>query len=72
VVKQVTGSYQVKNLALKQLHGRVLALRKEFTRFRIEHVPRADNAAADRLANLAIDQRSSAGSASPGPLRDPG
>ncbi len=56
VVKQVNGSYRVKNLALQRLHARVLALRREFDYFRIEHVPRAANAAADRLANLAIDE----------------
>jgi ribonuclease HI len=61
VVKQVRGTYQVKNLALQRLHARVLALRREFDSFRIEHVPRAENAAADRLANLAIDVRGAIG-----------
>ncbi len=55
VVRQVIGSYQVKNLALKRLHARVLVLAHGFPRFAIEHVPRAENAAADRLANEAID-----------------
>ena len=55
VVRQVNGSYQVKNLALKRLHARVIVLVRGFQRFTIEHVPRAANAAADRLANEAID-----------------
>jgi ribonuclease HI len=55
VVRQVNGSYQVKNLALKRLHARVIVLARGFPRFTIEHVPRAANAVADRLANEAID-----------------
>jgi len=55
VVRQVNGTYQVKNLALKRLHARVLVLTHGFPRFRIQHVPRAENSAADRLANEAID-----------------
>jgi len=73
VVKQVNGSYQVKSPPLKRLHARVLVLRREFERFRIEHVPRAANAAADRLANLAIDERRAPEGApgSPGPAVEP-
>jgi ribonuclease HI len=63
VVKQVNGSYQVKSPPLKRLHARVLSLRREFERFRIEYVPRAENAAADRLANRAIDEREALGDA---------
>jgi ribonuclease HI len=55
VVRQVNGSYQVKNAVLKRLHARVLILVHGFPRFAIEHVPRAANAVADRLANEAID-----------------
>jgi len=73
VVKQVNGSYQVKAPLLKRLHARVLGLRREFERFRIEHVPRAANAAADRLANRAIDERGAPGntSQSPDPASEP-
>jgi ribonuclease HI len=67
VVKQVNGSYQVKSPPLKRLHARVLSLRREFERFRIEYVPRAENAAADRLANRAIDERETLGGAPESP-----
>ena len=73
VVKQVNGSYQVKSPPLQRLHARVLVLRREFERFKIEHLPRAANAAADRLANRAIDDREALGSApeSPNPASEP-
>ncbi len=55
VVRQMLGQYQVKNPTLKVLHAEASELRSRFTRFSIQHVPRAANAEADRLANEAID-----------------
>lgn len=56
VVRQVGGTYKVRDAKLRPLHARVMDLSRGFRRFRIEHVPRAANDAADRLANRAIDE----------------
>ena len=57
VVKQVNGAYRVKNEGLKPLFVRALQLLRGFASFRVEHVRRAQNAAADALANEAMDLR---------------
>jgi ribonuclease HI len=54
LVKQMRGEYRVKNEGLRPLAGRAARLLAELGA-RIEHVPRAQNALADRLANEAID-----------------
>ena len=54
VVKQVTGKYRVKNAALKPLYDEVKKLEAGFKGFSITHVPRAQNAEADNLANSAF------------------
>ncbi|MBI4916967.1 MAG: ribonuclease HI family protein [Acidobacteria bacterium] len=59
LVKQLNGEYRVKASHLQPLWLRASQLRRGFTRFAISHVRRADNAEADRLANLAIDERAS-------------
>jgi len=58
IVRQLTGRYRVKNPKLIPLHKRLLALRTRFRRLTIEHVPREKNKVADRLANEALDRRS--------------
>ncbi len=58
LVRQVLGEYRVKAAHLVPLFLKVLALRRELSVFSIEHVPREQNKDADRLANLAIDQKS--------------
>jgi ribonuclease HI len=55
VVKQVRGEYRVKNAGLKPLFVRALALLREFDSFSITHVRREENAAADAMANEAMD-----------------
>jgi ribonuclease HI len=55
VVRQVRGEYKVRHPGLRPLFERVCALRAGLQRFRIEHVPRAENARADALANAALD-----------------
>jgi ribonuclease HI len=55
VVRQLNGQYRVKDPTLQVLHGRVQALRRTLGTVTFEHVPRAQNAEADRLANLALD-----------------
>jgi ribonuclease HI len=57
VVKQVAGAYKVKAAHLVPLFLKVLALRRAIPRCTLRHVPRAENARADRLVNRAIDER---------------
>lgn len=55
VVQQVMGHYKVKNAGLRPLHGRVRELFVSLPDAVIRHVPREENAAADALANEALD-----------------
>jgi ribonuclease HI len=58
VVRQVKGDYKVKNAGLRPLHGKVLDALRGFERWTIRHVPREQNAAADRLVNDVLDAAS--------------
>ena len=62
LVKQLNGQYKVKNAGLKPLHARASALLREFTNAEVRHVRREMNAAADALANAAMDERATVGS----------
>ncbi|MDR7556786.1 MAG: ribonuclease HI family protein [Armatimonadota bacterium] len=55
LVRQVSGAYRVKSPHLRPLHQDVLTALRQFRRWRIRHVPRTENAAADALANRALD-----------------
>lgn len=55
VVKQVRGEYRVKNEDLKKLLLEIKQLLSSFRSITFEHVPRAKNAAADKLVNEALD-----------------
>ena len=55
VVKQLNGSYRVKNTAVKPLYQKVKQLTASLTGFTIAYLPREQNAEADRLANQALD-----------------
>lgn len=55
IVKQVKGEYKVKDAALRELHGEVKRALRDFERWTIRHVPRAENAEADRLVNQVLD-----------------
>ena len=57
LVNQLRGSYRVKASHLRPLHERAMALLGRFGRWSVRHVPRAENAAADALANQALDAR---------------
>ena len=57
LVRQITGSYRVKAPHLIPIFLKVLKLRCGLAHFEIQHVPREQNQRADKLANLAIDQR---------------
>jgi ribonuclease HI len=59
VVRQMNGVYKVKHPAMLPLHREARALLEHFSRTRIEHVRREQNQAADRLANLAVDEKCS-------------
>jgi ribonuclease HI len=56
IAKQVRGLYKVKHEAMKPLHRDALAALKQFERWSIRTVPRAQNAHADALVNAALDQ----------------
>jgi len=59
LVRQMTGQYRVKARHLQPLWLRAQQLARSLGRFLITHVERAGNRAADRLANRAMDERSS-------------
>lgn len=56
IVRQIQGVYRVKNPTLKPLMADVRALLDRFDTWQIAHVPRTENAVADKLANEAIDE----------------
>ena len=56
LVKQMLGEYRVKHPGLQPLYRAAKALVPRFRRVAFEHVDRALNAHADRLANDAMDQ----------------
>ncbi len=55
VVKQISGEYRVKKLALKPLYQQVKQLQGQLEGLTITHIPREQNAEADGLANRALD-----------------
>ncbi len=55
VVRQLTGKYKVKEPRLQSLHGQATMLLNAVPDHSIRHVPRAQNARADALANEALD-----------------
>ena len=56
LVRQIKGIYKVKNLTLKDLHGRAQQLIAQLEWFSIGHALREHNQEADRLANQAMDK----------------
>ncbi|TMB53482.1 MAG: ribonuclease HI family protein [Chloroflexi bacterium] len=56
VARQIAGIYKVKHPDLKPIHSRVMAQLARLEGYTVGHVPRALNAEADRLSNVAIDQ----------------
>ena len=53
LVRQFLGEYKVRDAKLKPLHEEARRLARAFQTFSIEHIPREQNRAADRLANRA-------------------
>ena len=57
IVRQIQGRYKVKNETLLRLFNEVQGYLARFDTWTIAHVPRAQNARADQLANRGIDQQ---------------
>jgi len=55
VAKQLTGAYKVKHAAMRPLHLDATAALRQFEKWSIRSVPRAENAHADALVNQALD-----------------
>lgn len=56
LVRQLQGRYQVRNATLRPLYARAQERIAGFRRFKIQHVPREQNAEADALANRGMDE----------------
>ncbi|MFY9665276.1 MAG: ribonuclease HI family protein [Candidatus Cybelea sp.] len=56
VVKQLRGEYRVKHAGLQPLYNRARQLMRRFSEVDVKHVPRKQNALADRLVNRLLDQ----------------
>jgi ribonuclease HI len=62
IAKQVQGRYKVKHEAMKPLYKQAMAALREFEKWSIRSVPRAQNADADALVNQALDHQRQTGS----------
>lgn len=56
MVRQMRGEYRVKAPGLRPLYEEARRLSSSLGRFEILHIPREQNRAADRLANMAMDE----------------
>ena len=56
MVKQIKGEYRVKNAQLKLLFAEAQSLLKNLPNWKIMHVPREENKAADLLANKGVER----------------
>ncbi|OFX33630.1 MAG: hypothetical protein A2Z07_04775, partial [Armatimonadetes bacterium RBG_16_67_12] len=63
LVRQINGSYKVRSPHLAPLHAAAARALAGFAKWRIGHIPREKNTAADALANRAIDARGKAAGA---------
>ena len=57
VARQITGRYRVKHPDLKPIHASVMGLLARLQGYTVGHVPRELNKDADRLSNVAVDER---------------
>ena len=57
VARQISGRYRVKHPDLKPMHASVMAMLGRLRGYTVGHVPRELNKDADRLSNVAIDDR---------------
>jgi ribonuclease HI len=65
MVRQIQGSYKVKNEGLRPLYEEALELLGEFDGFTIRHVARGQNRRADELCNQALDAAKPAKTSAP-------
>jgi len=70
MVKQLNGEYKVKSPELKLLYDRAQTVIRKLDWFRAEHVLRAKNKDADRLANDAMDRGMRRGNTAEGAPRE--
>lgn len=61
IVEQLHGRWRVRDAKLVPLHAEAKELLGSFRRWSASHVPRAQNATADRLANEALDRVAAGG-----------
>jgi probable phosphoglycerate mutase len=61
IVEQLHGTWRVKDAKLQPLHAEAKRLLAGFRLWSATHVPRAQNATADRLANEALDRVAAGG-----------
>jgi len=57
IVKQLNGEYRVRNPGLLPLYRDAVERIGQIKEIRVQHIPRNENYEADRLANIAIDER---------------
>lgn len=57
-VSQLSGLYKVKNATIRELLFKIRELESEFSKIVFRHIPREQNKHADRLVNIALDNRS--------------
>ena len=57
VARQISGRYRVKHPDLRPIHARVMAMLARLQGYTVAHVPRELNKDADRLSNIAVDER---------------
>ena len=57
VVKQLSGQYRVKHPGLIPLHAEAKSLLRKFVKTDVQHVRRAQNAAADAVVNRVLDAK---------------
>jgi ribonuclease HI len=55
VVRQLEGTYKVRNVGLKPYYARACGLVDEFQSVAVTHIPRAQNKLADKLVNACLD-----------------
>jgi ribonuclease HI len=55
-VEQISGNWKIKEPTLRPQVAKVHAILKDFPKYRFVHIPREENAEADRLVNEVIDE----------------
>lgn len=56
IVRQINGSYKVKNERMKRYHTQALKLLSKMNSWSIRHIPRTQNQVADRLSKAGMEK----------------